>query len=44
MKAIVIFRDSVILNYEKNDIEAIKMMLENRLVDFFQYTKTILIY
>lgn len=44
MKAIVYFRDNVILNYEEVNLKEILKILKDCLVDFFLFTKTILMY
>ncbi|RBP85980.1 uncharacterized protein YutE (UPF0331/DUF86 family) [Cytobacillus firmus] len=44
MKAIVQFRDNIILNYEEVNLKEITKMLKNCLVDFFLFTKTILMH
>jgi len=42
MQAMVGFRNIVIHQYEKLDLDIVKDVLENRLDDFYQFNKTIL--
>lgn len=44
MKAMVGFRNIAVHDYQEINLEILQKILENHLVDFLQFTKTILIY
>jgi len=44
MKAMVGFRNIAVNDYQEINLEILQKIIENHLVDFLQYTKTLLIY
>ncbi|NRD81007.1 DUF86 domain-containing protein [Bacillus sp. BRMEA1] len=44
MKAMVGFRNIAVHDYQEINLSILQKILENHLVDFFQFTKTILLY
>lgn len=44
MKAMVDFRNSAVHDYQISNLEILVKILDDHLVDFFEYTKTILMY